>query len=214
VCARAASKRLGASVRPRRAKPRSARPAPISAIRRVPGPVPVKARALELVVTTELVVPLGEVVVVLPLALVVVVVGGVELPPLAKAITGSMGFPVGAEVTIPVGTESLAYAVHVRLSWLPETVSVRLALASSSIVIPPPEAVKGPMVLAGLGRSKVSPELGTVLGMGTSKLSVPLDIVVGVAPATSSCAVAVPEMSVLPNAAAASTRVCGRFATV
>ena len=74
-----------------------------------PGPEPVKARLLEGAVTGLAV---GAVVVPPPLpALVVVVTAGgavvVDDPPPATAITGAMGLPEGAAVTMPVATELL-----------------------------------------------------------------------------------------------------------
>jgi hypothetical protein len=87
--------------------------------------------------------------------------------------------------------------------------SVRLAILSCEMVMTPPEAVKGPRDPAGLGSSSVSPPEGTGLGMGTSKLSAPVDMVAGVAPETSIKAVAVPEIEVLPSAAAALTKAAG-----
>ena len=99
--------------------------------------------------------------------------------------------------------------MHVRLSGLPETSRVKLAILSCDTVMLPPLAVKDPSVPAELGSSSVRPLLGTGLGMGTSKSIAPVDMVEGVAPVTSSSAVAVPEIDVLPKAAAALTRLAG-----
>lgn len=90
---------------------------------------------------------------------------------------------------------------------------VNVVLVSSSMVMAPPEEVKGPTVPAGLGNWRERPSAGTGSGMATLKLMVPPDMVAGVAPVTSSCVVADP-FRVLPSAAAAEARAAGKLASV
>ena len=71
------------------------------------------------------------------------------------------------------------------------------------MVTGPPEAVKGPTVLAAAGITSRTPEDGTGLGSGALKLIDPVEIEAGVAPLASTAATAVPAMLVLPRAAAA-----------
>lgn len=71
------------------------------------------------------------------------------------------------------------------------------------MVIVPPDALKGPMLPAGVGSVSVMPFAGTGDGRGTSKLIVPVEICAGVAPLASIDPVALPLRSVSPKAAAA-----------
>ncbi len=77
----------------------------------------------------------------------------------------------------------------------------------------PPDDVKGPMVVALLGRAISSPSSGTGDGIGTSKVEL-LAIPDGDAPLTSTRVAPVPAMSAFPRAAAAETIELGRSRVV
>src|SRR5580658_32316 len=76
---------------------------------------------------------------------------------------------------------------------------------SSATVMGPPEAVKGPMVAAVVGKSTPRPELGTVVGMGTSKAIDPVEILSGEAPKASTALAARPLKLLFPRPVAADT---------
>jgi hypothetical protein len=87
---------------------------------------------------------------------------------------------------------------------LPETTNTRVALESSSMVMPVDVAVNPVTVVGDEGTSRAIPEAGTGEGMETSKLNGDGEMFDGVAPKASSSVVADPEISVFPRAAAAS----------
>ena len=70
------------------------------------------------------------------------------------------------------------------------------------------------MVAGEDGSSSCSPDDGTGLGMGASMVNAPVDSDVGVALVASTVAVALPEMAVLPRAAAAEAMLDGRSTVV
>jgi len=129
-------------------------------------------------------------------------------------MTGAVTGPTGLDITIPVGSRLLGYALQLRSSVLPDTSRLNWMVASWVTMMPPPDAVKGPIVVLGEGMTSGSPEGGTGEGMGTSKLMVPVDMDAGVAPEASREVVAVPLMALLPRAAAAETMLDGRSTVV
>lgn len=143
------------------------------------------------------------------------VVGVGDPPAVAMAMIGEVASLVGGTVdVIPSGAALFVYEVHVRASGLPETVKVNLAAEASVTSIGPPEAVNGPTMPAGLGRSRVSPVVGTGDGMGDVKEIDGGLIMAGVAPVALTVVVADPARSVLPRAADADTREAGTLTTV
>jgi hypothetical protein len=119
------------------------------------------------------------------------------------AITGEALAPPGALDTMPVGAALLGYGLHVKLRSLPDITSVNEMAGSTVSVTWPPVGVKGPMVPADDGRSKVRPVAGSGLGMGTLMSMGPDDTVAGVAPTASTFTTASPTIAELPRAAAA-----------
>jgi hypothetical protein len=118
------------------------------------------------------------------------------------ATVGEAGDPDGAAFVMPLGTVLFGYAVQVSVSGLPDTSSVRVADWFTVKVIGPPDAVKGPMVPAGEGTSRFTPELGTGVpwgGRGELKLIEDDLTSLGVAPLASICTSADPLTAVLPS---------------
>jgi len=103
--------------------------------------------------------------------------------------------------------------VQVSARGAPETMRVRLAEASSWMVMALLVAVNPLTVLAGVGSIRVTPSVGTGLGMATLKLSGPSGVLAGVAPVASIWAVAEP-VRLGCRAAAAPAREAGMFTTV
>ena len=143
-----------------------------------------------------------------------VVVGGGGVAPFPRAMTGAVTAPTGLDVTIPVGSRLFGYVLQRRSRMLPDTSRLNWMAASWVTMMPPPDAVKGPIVAGDEGRLSGSPEGGTGEGMGTSKLMVPVDMDEGVAPEVSIDVVAVPLSVLLPRAAAAETMLEGRSTVV
>jgi hypothetical protein len=195
------------------ASPRTTSTPPKTPSIRTPDPRPVNDKLLAGAVTAAAVVDEP------PLASVVATTTGMVVcePPPTTAITGFMADPDGVLWEIPVGFELFGNAVQVSANGFPDTSSVRLALAASSTVMELLVAVKGPSLLAGLGRVRVMPLVGTVdggVGRGSLNETVPPDMLAGLAPASRTEVWAEPARAVFPSAAAADASWPGTLAIV
>ena len=93
------------------------------------------------------------------------------------------------------------------------TLTERLEVEARLRAMAPPVAVKGPILDALAGSSRVSPLEGMGLGMDTLNEMVPLEMLAGVAPVASTVEDAEPITAVLPRAWEAWT-ICEGRATV
>ena len=96
---------------------------------------------------------------------------------------GRIGGDVGATPVEPdVAMLSLGKAVHAILNALLDSLATTSIDWSWAMVIGPPLAVKGPILMGADGRLSASPEDGTGFGMGRSNPIDPVGTCGGVAP--------------------------------